>query len=147
MINLIQDSEPLGWVLNPGHLEQRAGVLPTPINMASSVQNTKFYSVHCADFCVNNFASSNNLKLNCYMRIQFFWDMTMCQFFQNLATNGDHGIIFLQNNGIWLPRDAVSYPRTEASATLLWQFKACKIFTYLLTPRFILFWVLFSIFT
>jgi hypothetical protein len=52
----------------------------------------------------------------------------MCQFFQNLSTIGDHGTIFLQNDGIWLPRDAVSYPRTETSATLLWQFKACKIF-------------------
>jgi hypothetical protein len=60
MINLIQDSESFGWVLNPGHIEERAGVLPTPINMASSVQKKTFYSVHCADFCSNTFASSND---------------------------------------------------------------------------------------
>jgi len=72
MINLIQDSESLGYVLNPGDFEQGAGVLPTPTKMASSVQNKKFYSVYCADYRVNIFASSNDLKLNFYIMIPYF---------------------------------------------------------------------------
>ena len=72
MINLIQDSESLGCVLNPGDFEQGAGVLPTPTKMASSVQNKKFYSVYCADYRVNIFASSNDLKLNFYIMIPYF---------------------------------------------------------------------------
>ena len=133
-------------VLNPGDIEQKAGVLPTPINMASSVKNKTFYSVYCADFCANIFPFSNDLKLNFYIRIPFFWNMTMCQFFHNLSTLGDDGIMFLRSDGIWLPSDAVSYPRTEASTTLLWWLKTCIIFIYLFTLRFLLLWVLFSIF-
>jgi hypothetical protein len=72
MINLIQDSESLGCVLNPGNFEQRAGVLPTPTKMAYSVQNKKFYSVYCADYRVKIFASSNDLKLNYNMMIPYF---------------------------------------------------------------------------